>query len=889
LAGTLEWKEQVTLFCSRLFLGFYWFHCFLYQQVRVAELVFLNGTRTRVRIDDSLSVGRILQTVGHKLGLTANAVCEYGVKLGGQLSEGLGDKDVLTGGWLDPRLSLQQHGVKSATRLELKWLKRFFVSDHSLSSSDEVALHYSFLECRNSFLTDVLDTSGHTVSDVAQCAACLLHVDHGRFDKKKHTQQWYAGKRYVPESWSDMCNFSLTAAAWKQLGEEAAPKKTFVDLCQKFPGFASTFFENVALADKTEAYQVAVSMEKVVLYNLKGLPSKSGKNNQRRLSRAALALSPRGGGGGASLDETEAVAASRRFSRSSSSNMGRRGSIMHSKEDVAEEGEGDGATAAQSVATTPGSESKSPRGLLSRTFTLRRDKKSSSPNLLNSSDSLGGATDQRTITKSGRFKSFAGLRDLSLLKRGNSKAEGEQHTTLAAQEGAPLTPVKEERSGDESDSLTEGLGVADSTNVVEGRKEVHSVLLEEIVRWGVRSDVVVLEVAGKMPSHSLMEFKFVSSEIASDFSELLRGYCSFRLEDESPASWAAASTEFVADANSEIADGAGSLSLRPPIVLLVGELLGRLMSRWESVPIKPAEVSAEMEKLAVIVTSVLKAGASTSNTLCGRALQSVARLVAVLPSEFDAVRDAANGLVQGLVCAFPPELDEEPTPNAALDRLRDQVFTTLAFCSALSNGFWLSRMETAASLVDKVVESILVLLDESVKRPSSAEAHVRLMRSVLCCAPRLAESIKLAKQGPNSAGALGSCARLCRDALSELVAVCAAGSDELSGLDDEAAVVDGHVKALWEIEGMLRAMKDVDAISTMQMNQTVASALQSCYRLVDTLAWSDVHAAQAVKSLYSVATMEATRRSTSSCGRLQELVLLLADTAPVLASFMTDV
>jgi hypothetical protein len=270
ISGVLEWRERS----------------------RVAELVFLNGTRTRVRIDESQTVGRILQTLGNKLGLSAGAVAEYGVKFGGQLSAGLGEKDVLPSGWLDPRLTLQELGVAAATKLELRWLKRFFIADHTVNSSDEVALHYSFLECKNMFLSDVLDTTGHSASEVAQCVACLLHVDHGRYDKKKHTQQWYSGKRYVPESFADVVSFGVAAVAWKQLAEDVAPRKSFLDMCRKFGGFACTFFDGVLVDGKQEA-QVSASQEKVVLYHPWSVAARI--KNQRRLSRAALALSPRGG------------------------------------------------------------------------------------------------------------------------------------------------------------------------------------------------------------------------------------------------------------------------------------------------------------------------------------------------------------------------------------------------------------------------------------------------------------------------------------------------------------------------------------------------------------------------------------------------------------------
>ena len=77
-------------------------------------------------------------------------------------------------------------------------------------------------------------------TEIAKAVAALLLVDHGKYDKKKHTAGWYAGKKYVPESWAAVLSFSAAAAAWKAMEDSAQAKKTFIDICKSFAGFACT-------------------------------------------------------------------------------------------------------------------------------------------------------------------------------------------------------------------------------------------------------------------------------------------------------------------------------------------------------------------------------------------------------------------------------------------------------------------------------------------------------------------------------------------------------------------------------------------------------------------------------------------------------------------------
>ncbi len=835
IAGALEWRERS----------------------RVAELVFLNGTRTRVRVDESVSVGRIVHMIGNKLGLPPNAVGEYGVRFGGQLSAGLGEKDVLTSGWLDPRLTLQEQGVTSATKLELRWLKRFFVADHTVSSTDEVTMHYCFLECKNAFLSDVLDTTAQTANDVAKCVACLLHVDHGKYDKKKHTQQWYAGKKYVPESWCDVVSFGVAATAWKQLGDDLAPKKTFIDKCRKFPGFASTFFEGVVLDGRQDA-QVAVSQEKVVLYHPWSVAARL--KNQRRLSRSALALSPRGGSG----EEGEPIRPTP-LNRSGTL-TGRRGSIMRHEEDADDDSLRSSSIGAPSPSS--GGEGKSPRGLLSRTF-ARRDKKGSSPNLLTAFDKEekgggGGAT------KSGRFKSFAGLRDLTLLKRSGSKMDDQSSESPASsatpspppqptggatpeEEGTSAVPAVTERG--ESELAPEAVeDILASMSSREGRKEIRSIALEDIQKWGVRGALVVLEMA---PTDTV-ELTFPGVDAAKDFSDLLRGYCLFRLEEESPAIVAGN----VAEKRSYPLIG-DLFALRPFSVQLVAELHARLDSMANL--LKQPDAKKELESLGTIVRAIFSGSVATGNTLSSKALQLLQRISDMREQQLGLKR-AVEALSLALGCAFVQDADNEYKPCLVLDSAKGHAFAALTMFAALSNGLRSECNDAAATAMDILVDGLLASLDEAVKRPLSVEAHYKMAQTAMTLAPQFVLGIK-----NGSSEAVRALATYCRDALSELLAAGAPIMDATFNGSDDAAI-----KSLWEAEASVRSLSGVPASAAVM---AVASV---CARLAKQNDWESAHpCVDAVVASLAVVCSSATRggnaKSRATCSLVAEVVALVIE------------
>ena len=916
LAGRLEWREQA----------------------RAAELVFLNGTRTRARVDDSLTVGRIIAQLGGRLGLSASAVGEYGLKFGGQLSAGLDDKDVLTSGWLDPRLTLQDHGVTAATKLELRWLKRFFVADHSISLADEVDMHYSFLECKNSFLTDALDTTGSSVDAIAQCVACLLHVDHGRYDRKKHTQQWYSGKKYVPELWTDSVSFSVAAMAWKALAEDLAPKKAFIDMCRKFPGFASTFFDAVVSDTKSDV-QVAVSKDKVVLYH-PWTSRGGGSKSQRRLSRMALALSPRGGGGGGGGGSEESSSESlaspqasgkATLSKSSAALLRRTSSATMNNETDDAASAASAAVASESPASpnmSNSSDGKSPRKLLTRTFTLRRDRKP--PN------STGGASPEpsdRSAVKSGRFKSFGGFRDLNLLKRSATKQDVHQQEPQSGglTSSSPQLPTASLSSsssagaaGDDDDqdvTATQTMVMDEATlaslavegddfssGAREGRKEIRSIALEDIQRWSIRGRQVALELDSKSTWNGVggaetLSLVFVSVEAARDFSELLRGYCWFRLEDQSPAALARGVTERSSVDSSSGISRMGVFALRSPAIQLVGEMHSRFVSIWNrSTFPKVTESFRDVKMLQETAAMVLAAPTSSGASLVPRMNQSIANLLSLIPSECSMVCEALESLQLALGCAFPvSELDDEQSPSAVLDCVRGRIFELVVALAALAEGL---RFGKLVADVDRFVDHLLTVLEEAVKRPGSLEAHLKLSQRVVVLAPELLERISAARKTAGDSvvsEAVRSCAVFCRDALSNALDVCTPINETISGAED--CKFDVLIKSLWDIESSLRALKDplvtskacIDVINACgplvrspQADVSVDLLMPDVLKALGNVALCTESAQFARRAGLVSSSSTSSAASPAVASRNRCLLLMVADLVPILVEFLSD-
>jgi hypothetical protein len=195
--------------------------------------------------------------------------------------------------------------------------------------------------------------------------------------------------------------------------------------------------------------------------------------------------------------------------------------------------------------------------------------------------------------------------------------------------------------------------------------------------------------------------------------------------------------------------------------------------------------------------------------------------------------------------------------------------------SAFANGLRNEQNEIASSAVDALVDSVLVALDEAVKRPTSVDMHVKLAQTVNSAAPQLVRFCseffffsdfqksfaKATAMRSGSSEAVRACASYCRDALSDLLAVnnrllsaAADGqSDSVLKVFDCCVIFSSHIalflllfisycisqcfsvvifsshaitqKALWEVEAAVRGMTGSPA------NASLRSVADACLKL----------------------------------------------------------
>ena len=907
ISGTLEWKDKT----------------------RVAEIVVLNGSSIRVKIDDSQKVGRVIQTVGNKLGILSSGIWEYGLKFAGKLNAGLTDKDLLSSGWLETQKTLQEHGVTCSTKLELRWLKRWFVYDHIASSADEVGRNYTFLEVRNAFLKDVLDTNAASTGDVAKCIACLLFVDNGKFDKKKHTGQWFQGKRYVPESWSDIVNFSLISSTWKAFPEDAAPKRLFIEICRRFPGFGCTFFQGVSTTsreekDKLNCQNAVVSLNKdgVTIYKhavsttVRGGASGAAVKNEKRLSRSALSLSPRGHDEELSDPNLRNVKTGTLGRAGSSGFMSMRRSSKKRAEEAALDDSGDinnintsnnnnnnnnsnnsnnasnvntgssSPTSSMHTPTSPEGGAKSPRGgAFSRSFTMF-NKKGSTGTLKGPSSSSAekrgsiigtGNETPPDLKKSGRFKSFASINILRKSPRGESMssmhspeavADAERASSLYNSSGGSVGNLNEMKGSPDSRPMESRESSFQKEQMV--RQALKYIKLEEIRSWGICGTKLVLDLV-TVDSSDVIHLEMKSTEDALDFAEVIRGYCNFRMEEE--ISWHSYQVERTTGADMF----GDTLSLRAIPVQLIGEIHARVRYCCNRVcdgGIGKNNAEALQTEMSALQGAIRVLSMSGNTSFAPRVTQSIQLIGALCediqpndPSLMPLLRSSLESLSSCLACGFPEtdESDEQMAVCSTLESLRSHAFVTALMFAALSNA--LHNLGIDSNYVDSLNDALIVHLEETVKRPVSVECHLKLARKCQMLSPDLADCCRIAKKKgrelQNASSATLTCfACYARDALSELIEITGRVDEVMVG-GQHASVVDTLIKQLWDAESSLRNIQTLyqaSAASESTFSKAVISLIKDIAMIISEDRY-DLMASKVEHLVQTVSTVALTNRA----------------------------
>jgi hypothetical protein len=380
---------------------------------------------------------------------------------------------------------------------------------------------------------------------------------------------------------------------------------------------------------------------------------------------------------------------------------------------------------------------------------------------------------------------------------------------------------------------------------------------------------------------------FENEESASGFSDLLKGYCVFRLQDDIAANHA----EQVTFSSSYSIGNIGIFSLRPMSVQLVGEQFSRVKFEWakssKSVT-EDADLKAEFGNLEKTVNTILVA-ASNGKILSNRAHQSLDQILALMKGQSNAherLASALESLSVALNCAFPHINDaDDQSPTAVLESVRNHTFifgvVVAAFASSLRN------LGKDSSEIDALIDALLVVLEEAVKRSVSIEVHVKLVNTILVLSPQFAAMIKQYRKEVSdeevikdnvNLQALKTCLIYSRDSLSDLLTVCAPVQEMLMG----GSPCDNVVRILWNCESVLRSLTGISSVTD------IMNALKLCNQLVEEKEFDQI-SSQVNVLFQSVTQLTVRSKAAPVKGRRgMTVVQLMCELFAVLVSFTSD-
>lgn len=444
---------------------------------------------------------------------------------------------------------------------------------------------------------------------------------------------------------------------------------------------------------------------------------------------------------------------------------------------------------------------RSPRGgstlALKRTFTLR-SRKASSPNLGASPSRSGSSADisrpaaarSDTLSRSGRFKGLGLLKRSGTLRDSELVADSDPAISDAAAAASTAADASSDSSVAEGPDAELSLEHSDLQIDKAQRHVLRSFDLADLRRWSVWGPHVVLDAEG---AWSALRLTLPSPEAASDLSDLLLGYCSFRIE-EAPAQHLQHS---LAEASAHVqapATAAAALEL-------VTEALERLALRAPAVPVARARMLATR--------------ASTPKEWA----EFVAANQDALASP--AASAALASLKLAVQCAFPEvEVDEEQAANPVLELLRARVLAVVRLFAAFANGMLAtqSKLDKVVDALEPRVDELLAPLEEAHRRPHALDTHTKLVRVAQRVAPSLA---KVATQMPKLINRieLQLLAAYARDAMLSLLAM-------VPEAEDACASVGAVDRVLWDAAAALRAS------SASAPWPAVLDAVNACMRIV---------------------------------------------------------
>jgi len=193
---------------------------------RPIKVRLMDDTVKTILMDDSLTVGEIVELIGGKMGIKNFE--EFSLQVDG------------VGEWLNIAQPLHEQGVTDEQQVVLK--KKFFVDDANISRDDPVQLHLVYVQSR-----DAIVSGSHpcTYDESIQFAALQCQVQLGNHNPAIHKPGYLRVKEYLPPSAAK--NKSSEKDIYNEFRKlvgtsDINAKYRYVQLCRSLKTYGLTIF-----------------------------------------------------------------------------------------------------------------------------------------------------------------------------------------------------------------------------------------------------------------------------------------------------------------------------------------------------------------------------------------------------------------------------------------------------------------------------------------------------------------------------------------------------------------------------------------------------------------------------------------------------------------------
>eukprot|EP01113_Clastostelium_recurvatum_P020003 TRINITY_DN236_c0_g1_i4.p1 TRINITY_DN236_c0_g1~~TRINITY_DN236_c0_g1_i4.p1 ORF type:complete len:2591 (+),score=1077.50 TRINITY_DN236_c0_g1_i4:231-8003(+) len=237
---------------------------------RPLKVKLMDDTVKTVLVDDSLSVGEIVELIGKKMQIKNFEEFSLQRDTSAAAPTGKESKDTVPTSelWLTSTQTLHEQGVADEDMVVLK--KKFFVEDDKVSRDDPVQLHLVYVQSR-----DAIVSGSHPcqLDESLQFAALQCQVQLGNYNAAVHKPGFLKLKEYVPppilnKYKGPSLEKDLYNEHKKLVGmSEVNAKYRYVQLCRSLKTYGITFFhtkERVKGQKKPVAKMLGITRDAII-------------------------------------------------------------------------------------------------------------------------------------------------------------------------------------------------------------------------------------------------------------------------------------------------------------------------------------------------------------------------------------------------------------------------------------------------------------------------------------------------------------------------------------------------------------------------------------------------------------------------------------------------